>query len=216
MKSRTLISIIVAAMLALTSMSIYAEQGRGGGGGGDRDQQMDRDRDFDRDRTRDRIDSDARAGDFDKDRDRDRDQDKDRDKDQARDRDRDQDRLHTENPMSMSHRDIYGSELMTEEEVNQYRKQLANMETRQAREQFQIQHEKQMQARAKQQGKDLVPPGQGPVYGGELMTVEERNQYREQLRLTDGEEERLQLQAQHREKMNARAKALKLEIAAIE
>ena len=96
--------------------------------------------------------------------------------------------------------------------MNQYRKKLANMNSTQAREQFQAQHEKQMQERAKMQGKDLVPPGQGPVYGGELMTVEERNQYREQLRRMDTEEKQLKFQAQHREKMDARARALQREV----
>lgn len=180
MRYRTAISIIVAAMLALTSMSVYANPGKGGGGDGNRDQQMARDYDHD--------------------------------KDQARDRDRDQDRLHAQDPMSMSDRDTYGSELMTEDELSQYRKQLANMETEQAREQFQIQHEKQMQDRAMKQRKDLVPPGQGPIYGGELMSVEERNQYREQLRRADSRKKQQELQAQHREKIDARAQALELDI----
>jgi hypothetical protein len=86
------------------------------------------------------------------------------------------------------------------------------MTTVQAREQYQVQHEKQMQERAKTQGKDLVPPGQGPIYGGELMTLEARNQSPEQLRLMDTEEKQLKFQAQHREKMDARAKALELEV----
>jgi hypothetical protein len=122
------------------------------------------------------------------------------------------DHPHTQDPMSMSDREIYGSELMTKEERNQYRKQLADKETERAREQYRNQHEEQMQERARNQGKDLVPPGQGSIYGGELMTVEERNRYREQLRRMETEEERLQFQAQHREKMNARAKALELEV----
>lgn len=184
MKYRTVISIIVAAMLALTSMSIYAGQGKGGGGADDRDQQMDHDRD--------------------------RYHDMDHDKDQVRDRD--QDRLHVQDPMSMSDRDIYGSELMTANELSQYRNQLGNMETEQAREQFQLQHQNQMLERAMKQGEDLVPPGQGPIYGGELMSVEERNQYREQLRRADSNKKQQQLQAQHREKMDARAKALELDI----
>jgi len=109
-------------------------------------------------------------------------------------------------------RDIYGNELMTEEELNQYRTQLTKMETEQSREQYRYKHEKQMQERAKRQGKDLVPPGQGPIYGGELMTVEERNQYREQLRRMDSEQEQLQFQAQHRKMIDARAEALELEV----
>jgi hypothetical protein len=208
MRYRTAISVIVAALLAATSMSVHADPGRDGGGAGDRDQQMDRDRDYDRDRDRvqDHVSLDSR------DRDRDRDRDQDHDKDQAQDRDRDRDRLHVNDPMGMSDRDIYGSELMTQDELNQYRKKLANMDTVQAREQFQAQHEKQMLQRAKLQGKDLVPPGQGPIFGGELMTVEERNQYREQLRRMDTEEQQLKFQAQHREKMEARARALHREV----
>jgi hypothetical protein len=57
-----------------------------------------------------------------------------------------------------------------------------------------------------------VPPGQGPIYGGELMTVQERNAYREQLRHMDSEDEREKFQAQHREQMELRAKALELDI----
>ena len=44
------------------------------------------------------------------------------------------------------------------------------------------------------------------------LTVQERNQYREQLRNMDSEEEREKLQAQHREQMQLRAKALELDI----
>ena len=190
MRYRTAISVIVAAVLALTTVPTQADAGKGGSGAGDRDQQMDRDRDYDRDRDRDQ----------------------DHDKDQARDRDRDRDRLHVNDPLAMSERDIYGSELMTQEEMNQYRKKLANMNTVQTREQFQVQHEKQMQERAKAQGKDLVPPGQGAIYGAELMTVQERNQFREQLRQLGTEKERRQFLAQHREKMDLRAKALELEV----
>ena len=208
MRYRTAISIIVAAMLALTALPAQADPGKGGGGAGDRDQQMDRDRDYDRDRDRVQDHASLDSGD----RDRDRDRDKDHDKDQAQDRDRDRDRLHVNDPLSMTANDIYGGALMNQEEMNQYRKKLATMTTVQAREQYQAQHEKQMQERAKIQGKDLVPPGQGPIYGGELMTVEERNQYREQLRRMDTEEQQLKFQAQHREKMDARAKALELEI----
>ena len=112
----------------------------------------------------------------------------------------------------MRDEDIYGSTLMSEEERKQYRNQLTNMETVQAREQYQIKHEAKMQERAQLQGKDLVPPGQGPIYGGEFMTVQERNQYREQLRNMDSDEEREKFQARHREQMNVRAKALELDI----
>ena len=204
MRHRLSISIILASMLALMFITVDAQQGKGGGGAGDRDQQMDRDydRDMDRDRTYDR----------DMDQDRDRDQLRGHDQDQDRDRIQDRDRLHVTDPASLRDEDIYGSALMTEEELRQYRNQLMNMETVEAREQYQTKHEAKMQERAQLQGKDLVPPGQGPIYGGELMTVQERNEYREQLRHMDSDEDREQFQARHQEQMNLRAKALEREI----
>ena len=223
MRHRLSISIILASVLALTFITVDAQQGQGGGSG-DRDQQMDRDydRDMDRDRDydRDMVQDRDYDRDMDQDRDYDRDMDQDRDRDQLRahdgdkDRDRiqDRDRLHVTDPASLRDEDIYGSALMTEEELKQYRNQLMNRENVQAREQYQAQHEKLMQERAQKQGKDLVPPGQGPIYGGELMTVQERNQYREQLRQMDSDEERKEFQARHQEQMELRAKALKRDI----
>ena len=209
------ISIILASMLALTFITVDAQQGQGGGSG-DRDQQMDRDydRDMDRDRDYDRdMDQDR---DYDRDMDQDRDRDQltghDQDQDQDRDRVQDRDRLHVTDPASMRDDDIYGSAMMSEEELKQYRNQLMNMETVEAREQYQVKHEAKMQERAQLKGKDLVPPGQGPIYGGELMTVQERNEYREQLRNMDSDEEREKFQAQHHEQMSLRAKALEREI----
>jgi hypothetical protein len=195
MKYRTLLGVVMASALALTSVTIYAAQHGGAGASGDRTQQMDRDRDFDRDRIqdRDRLDQDQ-------------DRDQDRDQDQVRDR------THLQDPSAIKDAEIYGSDLMSEEERNQYRKQLQNMKTVEERNQYQAQHEKMMQERAQQQGKDLVPPGQGPIYGGELMTVQERNQYRERLRQIGTDEERTQFMAQHREKMELRAKALEREV----
>ena len=209
------ISIILASMLALTFITVDAQQGQGGGSG-DRDQHMDRDydRDMDRDRDYDRdMDQDR---DYDRDMDQDRDRDQltghDQDQDQDRDRVQDRDRLHVTDPASMRDDDIYGSAMMSEEELKQYRNQLMNMETVEAREQYQTKHEAKMQERAQLKGKDLVPPGQGPIYGGELMTVQERNEYREQLRNMDSDEEREKFQAQHHEQMSLRAKALEREI----
>ena len=192
MRHRLSISIILASMLALTFITVGAQQGQGGGGSGDRDQQMDRD--------------------YDRDMDRDRDYDRDMDQDRDRDRVQDRDRLHITDPASLREEDIYGSTMMTDEELKLYRNQLENMETVEAREHYQIKHEAKMQERAQLKGKDLVPPGQGPIYGGELMTVQERNEYREQLRHMDSEEEREKFQAQHHEQMNLRAKALELDI----
>ena len=64
-----------------------------------------------------------------------------------------------------------------------------------------------------QQQKQIHVPdtGNGPdsdIYGHELMTVQERNQYREQLRLVESDpEKKTRFEAQHREQMQTRAKA---------
>ena len=219
MRYKLSIGLILASILVLTFVAVGAQQGRGGGSG-DRDQQMDRDydrdmvqdRDYDRDMDRDR-DRDYTTGEsMDRDQDRDQLRGHDQDKDQDRDRVQDRDRLHVTDPASLRDEDIYGSALMSKEELKQYRNQLMNMETVEAREQYQIRHEAKMQERAQLQGKDLVPPGQGPIYGGELMTAQERNEYREQLRHMGSDEERAKFQAKHQEQMKLRAKALELDI----
>ena len=113
MRHRLSISIILASMLALTFITVGAQQGQGGGGSGDRDQQMDRDYDRDMDQDRDRV--------------------------------QDRDRLHITDPASLREEDIYGSTMMTDEELKLYRNQLENMETVEAREHYQIKHEAKMQ-----------------------------------------------------------------------
>jgi hypothetical protein len=120
-----------------------------------------------------------------------------------------QDRVRTETQEQVRIRDedIYGHELMTGQELNRYREQMQMMGTAKAREQFQVQHEEKMRERARQQNKDIVPPGQGPIYRGELMSVEERNEFREQLRVIESEEERARFLARHREKMDQRAES---------
>lgn len=190
------ISILVASVLAFMPVSSHAGQGKGGGASADRARQVDHDRTYDRDRLQDRTRLDV----------------PDRDRDMDKQQDRDQDRIHMQDPSTIKDSEIYGSGLMTGAELNQYRDQLKKATTEQARGQFQTQHEAQMQERALKQSKELVPPGQGPIYGGELMSVQERNEFHEQLRLHDSEEGRGQFEAQHREKMQQRAKALGLEI----
>jgi len=178
-------------MLALTSMASFAGQGPGGGGA-DRAQQVDRDRGYDRDRMSDR----------------DRSQDRMRAEDPAQDRDRDR----LQDPAKMKNQDIYGNALMSDGERNQYRKELGSYGTQESRNQYQMRHEEKMQERALKQGQDLVPPGQGPIYGGDFMSVQERNEYREQLRVLGSDKEREQFHAQHRDRINQRANALNLEV----
>jgi hypothetical protein len=117
-------------------------------------------------------------------------------------------RIETQDRVWIRDEEVYGHELMTRQELNQYREQMQKMQTARAREQFQAQHEEKMRERALQQNKDIVPPGQGPIYRGELMSVQERNEYREQLRIIESEEERAGFLARHREKMDQRAEAV--------
>ena len=192
MRIRTAVSILLASSLALASTASYAGSGPGRGGGGAGDGAMDRGQQMDRERAFDRAGM------------------QERDRMGMREQDRERDRIH--DPANLRDEDIYGNALMSEGERKQYRKQLGDADSEQARERFQVQHEHRMQQRALQQGVDLVPPGQGPIYGGELMSVQERNQFREQLRHAQSEEEREALKAQHREQMRHRAKALQLDI----
>jgi hypothetical protein len=54
---------------------------------------------------------------------------------------------------------------------------------------------------------DEAQNGNQGIYGGELMNAQERNQYREQLRLTESDPKaRSQFMKQHQEKMKLRAK----------
>ncbi len=193
MKYRTVISILVASILAFTSLSSFAGQGqRGAGGAADRSHQADRDRTYDRDRMVDRSRNEFPA--------------------HKRDQDQDQDRTKMQDAANMNDQDIYGNALMSDAERKQYRKELGQSNENGSGMEFQAQHETRMQERALNQGQDLVPPGQGPVYGGEFMTVQERNQYREQLRLSDSDAERKKLEAQHRDRIRLRVDALGLEV----
>jgi hypothetical protein len=142
----------------------------------------------------------------------DRQQDQAHDQLQSKDRLHDQDRIRLQDSAELRDEDIYGHELMSREELNQYRIELGARATADERKRFQHEHEERMRERAALQHRDLVPPGQGPIYGGKLMSVEERNEYRERLRLIESDQERARFEAQHREEMQKRAQALQIEI----
>lgn len=201
MKVQTTISILTATALALATFSAVA-QGRNGHGAAqaqDRAQIERGQKDFDRDRLRDR----------------DRIASPERDRDQIRD----QDRTHVPDNAKLGEKGIYGGGLMSVEERSQYQEQLQLTESDpKARSKFMAQHQEEIQARAKEQGVEVGLQGPGPqygngVYGSDLMSVQERNQYREQLRLTDSDPKaQTKFKAQHQEKMQARAKTMGVEI----
>jgi len=75
-------------------------------------------------------------------------------------------------------------------------------DTTMAQDRKQVQEQKQIRAPGGANGPD------SDIYGHELMSEQERKRYREQLRLVESDpEEKNQFLAQHREQMQARAKA---------
>jgi hypothetical protein len=141
MKAQSIISILVATTMALASATVFA-QGRGGQGGASAPQraQVERgQRDFDRDRMRDRDRVNNPA--------------------QDRKRDRDQDRTNAPDHAPQGENGIYGSELMSVQERNQYREQLRLTESDpKAQTKLKAEHKEKMQQRAREQGKTIKDP----------------------------------------------------------
>lgn len=70
-----------------------------------------------------------------------------------------------------------------------------------------IEYPSQDRDRDRTHAPDSAKLGDHGIYGNELMSVQERNQYREQLRLVESDpEQRTRFLAQHQEKMQVRAK----------
>ena len=141
MKARTTISILVTTAIALASASVMAQgrQGQGGASAPQRAQVERGQKDFDRDRLRDR--------------------DRISNPSQDRDRTRDQDRTNAPEHAPFGENGIYGSELMSEQERNQYREQLRLTESDpKAQTKFMADHKEKMQKRAKAQGKEIKDP----------------------------------------------------------
>ena len=76
--------------------------------------------------------------------------------DQDRDQDRDREELRQR---------VYGWELMTDAERNEYRERMRNMRTDAEREAFRLEHHKQMQERARERGVTLPDVPMGPGRG---------------------------------------------------
>ena len=139
MKTRTTVSIFTATALALLASSAFAQhrQQQHGARPQDRAQVERGQQDFDRDRMRQR----------------------DRTFDSAQDRDRDRDRTHAPDEAGNGSQKIYGSELMSVEERNQFREQLRQAESDpEAKARLMQQHREQMEIRAKEQGVKIDEP----------------------------------------------------------
>ena len=82
----------------------------------------------------------------------------------AAEQDRSKDKIQTQ---SKEQERIYGSELMTEKERNEYRERMRTAKTEQERERIRNEHHEKMRVRAKQKGVTLPdePPGKGGGMG---------------------------------------------------
>lgn len=77
-----------------------------------------------------------------------------------------------------------------------------------SQEREQAQQRDQVQAQKQIQRQGAVSDPDSNIYGHALMTAQERNKYREQLKLVESDpEQKTRFLAQHREEMRARAKA---------
>ena len=151
---RTLLkySALLAAAVVLLPFDGFA-QGRGQGGGGDQARAQERAQvergQTDRDRIRDRDRIHQAAADPAQD----MTQAQQRKQAQEREQIQEQKRIHVPGTGNGPDSDIYGHELMTVQERNQYREQLRQVETDpEKKTRFLAQHREQMQARAKSQG----------------------------------------------------------------
>lgn len=72
----------------------------------------------------------------------------------------------------------------------------------------QTQERQQQRDQTREQSRDQQGPrDEEPIYGGHLLTEQERNQHREKMRNATTEEERERIRAQHHEQMKERARA---------
>ena len=102
------------------------------------------------------------------DQDRTRLQDQDPTKDQIKDQTKDQDRDRTQDKIQDRTQDkVFGSQLMTKQERNEYRSKMRAAKTTQEREQIRAEHHERMQVRAKERGVTLPdePPARGSGMG---------------------------------------------------
>jgi hypothetical protein len=70
--------------------------------------------------------------------------------------------------------------------------------------QLRAEHQREMQARARAQGRQLDPP----VFGQHMMTMEEQKRYSDRMQAAKNDEERVRIRQEHQQKMMERASEL--------
>ncbi len=99
---------------------------------------------------------------------------------------------------------MYGHEMMTVEERERFRQQLDNARSDREWSQLRAEHQREMQARARAQGRQLDPP----VFGQHMMTMEEQKRYSDRMQAAKNDEERVRIRQEHQQKMMERASEL--------
>ena len=100
---------------------------------------------------------------------------------------------------------VTGSNLASAQEQASKRQEIKTQTQEQAREHREIKTQTQEQIKTQEQARERI-------YGHDLMTEQERNEYRERLRAMNTEEERNAFRAQHHEEMKKRARERNMEI----
>lgn len=96
---------------------------------------------------------------------------------------------------------MYGHEMMTAEERDRYRERLSNASTDREWTQIRAEHQREIQARAKTQGKPLDPP----IFGEHMMTMEERSRYSQAMQAATTAAAKARVREEHQEMMMQRA-----------
>ena len=152
MKTFTGICALIVTAMALAPLTGFAQgQGQGQGQRQDRGAHQ----------PHYRAQVERGQSDFDRDRMRDRDRIHQTAQDPEQDRDRIQDRTKAPDNAGFGDQDIYGHELMSVQERNQYREQLRLVESDpQQKTQLEAKHREEMQVRAREQGVTLDDPSE--------------------------------------------------------
>lgn len=99
---------------------------------------------------------------------------------------------------------MYGQHMMTAEERERYRQQLNSAQSDREWSRMRAEHQREMQARAKAQGRPMDPP----LFGEHMMTAEERNRYTQRMQAATTDEEKARIREEHQQTMMKRAEQL--------
>jgi len=104
----------------------------------------------------------------------------------------------------LNHNEIYGHEMMSAEQRNQYRDRLSAAQSDKEWAQLRAEHQVEIQTRARSQGGELDPP----VLGEHMMTTKERNRYEDRLARASSDAQRNRIREEHQILIRDRAREL--------